>query len=107
MARAHLLQPARSSLVEEWIAQAREQYPDKAQEMNLAAFAEGQLKGYSVTPEIFANQDVARRLTNAAWEQIFTLGRAPVTTMTEVSDQIEQAQKARPQTSAPEARGAA
>ncbi|MCU0508078.1 MAG: sugar ABC transporter substrate-binding protein [Anaerolineae bacterium] len=107
MARAHLLQPARSSLVDEWIAQAREQYPEKAQEMNLAAFAEGHLKGYSVTPEIFANQDIARRLTSAAWEQIFTLGRARVTIMTDVSEQIEAAQKTAAPTSALEARRAA
>lgn len=94
MARAHLLQPARASLVDEWIALAGEQYPDKAKEMNLAAFADGHLKGYSVTPEIFANQDEARRLATAAWEQIFTLGRARVTTMVDVSAQIEAAQKA-------------
>ena len=93
MVRAHLLQPARASLVEEWIAQAREQYPTKAAEMDLGAFAEGHLKGYSVTPEIFANQDEARRLATAAWEQIFTLGRSPVSLMREVSQQVEAAQK--------------
>jgi multiple sugar transport system substrate-binding protein len=107
MIRAHLLQPARGSLVDEWIAQAREQYPNKAEEMNLAAFAEGHLNGYSVTPEIFANQAEARRLTTAAWEQIFTLGRARVTTMREISDQIEAAQDAKGQAGAREARRAA
>lgn len=107
MARAHLLQPARASLVQEWIALAREQYPDKAQDMNLAAFAEGHINGKSVTPEIFANQDEARRLTTAAWEQIFTLGRARVTTMTEVSAQIEAAQAGKAQTRRGEAARAA
>jgi multiple sugar transport system substrate-binding protein len=107
MARAHLLQPARASLVNEWIALAAEQYPEKAKDMNLAAFADGHLKGYSVTPEIFANQDEARRLTTAAWEQIFTLGRARVTTMTDVSEQIEAAQTVSGQTRAREAGRAA
>ena len=107
MARAHLLQPARASLVDEWIAQAREQYPKKAEEMNLAAFAEGHLKGYSVTPEIFENQEEARRLTSAAWEQIFTLGRSPVSVMRGVAEQVEVAQQPKAQTGALEARRAA
>jgi multiple sugar transport system substrate-binding protein len=92
MSRAHLLQPARASLVDGWIADVREQYPDKAKDMDLGAFAEGHLKGYSVTPEIFANQDQARSLSMAAWEQIFTLGRKPVSYMREISEQIEAAQ---------------
>ena len=93
MARTHLLQPARASLVDEWVGFIREQYPKQTKEMDLAAFAEGHLKGYSVTAEIFANMAEARRLTRAAWEQIFTLGRAPVALMQDVSDQVEQAQK--------------
>ena len=62
--------------------------------MDIAAFADGHLKGYSVTAEIFANMAEARRLTRAAWEQIFILGRAPVALMQDVSAQVEQAQKA-------------
>lgn len=94
MSRAHLLQPARASLVEGWIADVREQYPDNAKDMDLGAFAEGHLKGYSVTPEIFENQDEARQLAAGAWEQIFTLGRRPVGYMREISAQIETAQAA-------------
>ena len=93
MAQAHLLQPARASLVDEWVDFIREQYPVQTKDMDLAAFADGHLKGYSVTAEIFANMAEARRLTRVAWEQIFTLGRAPVALMQEVSAQIEQAQK--------------
>jgi multiple sugar transport system substrate-binding protein len=93
MARAHLLQPARASLVDEWVGFIREQYPEQTKQMDLAAFAEGHLKGYSVTAEIFANMAEARRLTRVAWEQIFTLGRTPVALMQDVSDQVEQAQK--------------
>ena len=61
MARAHLLQPARASLVEEWVSLVREEYPEKA--------AEGSLKKKDsphapVTPEDIENAlgDV-RRLT--------------------------------------------
>ncbi len=93
MSHAHLLQPARASLVDEWIADVREQYPEKAKDMDLGAFAEGHLKGYSVTPEIFENQEAARQLATGAWEQIFTLGRKPVSYMREISDQIEAAQR--------------
>ena len=93
MAQAHLLQPARASLVDEWVGFIREQYPAQTKDMNLAAFADGHLKGYSVTAEIFANMAEARRLTRMAWEQIFTLGRAPVALMHDVSAQIDQAQK--------------
>lgn len=93
MARAHLLQPARASLVEEWTAVVKEQYPQKAADLDVAAFAEGHIKGYSVTAEIFERQEEARRLALAAWEQIFTLGRAPVSMMRDVSDRIQLAQQ--------------
>ena len=52
------------------------------------------IQGYSVTAEVFADQASAGRLAKAAWEQIYTLGRTPVSAMREVSDQIEQAQAA-------------
>jgi ABC-type glycerol-3-phosphate transport system substrate-binding protein len=94
MARTHLLQPARESLVDEWVALIGDQFPAKTREMNLAAFAEGHREGYSVTAEIFANMADARRLAQAAWGEIFTLGRAPVSLIREVSAQIEEAQRA-------------
>ncbi len=92
MARAHLLQPARESLVEEWAQFIREEYPEKAKDMNIAAFAEGHRKGYSVVAETFANQADAQRLTDEEWQRIFTLGQAPVEEMKTVSRQIEAAQ---------------
>jgi len=94
MARAHLLQPARASLVDEWVGFIRQEYPEQAADMDLAAFAEGQMQHYSVTAEIFSNMDQARRLALGAWQQIFTLGRAPLATLQAVSGQIEQAQSA-------------
>lgn len=91
MAEAELLQPARSSLVDEWVNIIRYQYPQSAG-LDLAAFADGQQQGYAVTAEVFANMGDALKLTRAAWEQIFTLGQAPVDIMKEVSAQIEQTQ---------------
>jgi multiple sugar transport system substrate-binding protein len=93
MARANFLQPARASLVDEWIQLIRTEFPRDAQEIELAAFAEGHLQGYSVTAEIFADQTDAGRLAHAAWEQIYTLGREPVSLMNDVSAQIEASQR--------------
>jgi ABC-type glycerol-3-phosphate transport system substrate-binding protein len=95
MARTHFLQPARASLLDDWIGYVRAEYPDKAKEMDLAAFADGQIKGYSVIAETFANMEAARQLTYAAWDQIFTLGQAPVEQMKAVSRQIDDAQRSR------------
>jgi multiple sugar transport system substrate-binding protein len=92
MARANFLQPARSSLVEDWVGYIQAEFPEKTKDMDIAAFADGHLKGYSVTNEIFPNMDEAKRLAYAAWEQIFTLGKAPVDMMITVSRQIQQAQ---------------
>ncbi len=93
MAKAQFLQPARASLVDEWIQMIRDEYPDKTRDLNIAAFADGQLKGYSVIGEEFANQADALRLAKAAWQQIFTLGQAPVGILADVSKQIEQTQQ--------------
>lgn len=92
MARAEFLQPARASLVDEWAGFIREEFPEKAKDLDIAAFADGHLKGYSVTAEVFANMPDARELTYAAWDRIFTLGQAPVEDMVEVCRQIEEAQ---------------
>jgi multiple sugar transport system substrate-binding protein len=92
MARANLLQPARASLVDEWVGFIQGEFPEKARDVDIAAFADGHLKGYSVTAEIFANMVDAKRLAYAAWDQIFTLGQAPVEQMKDLCRQIEEAQ---------------
>lgn len=102
MAQTHLLQPARASLVEEWTAYIHELYPEKAKDVDIAAFADGHIQGYSVTAEVFAQMAPARTLIQNSWEQIFTLGREPVSVMQEVSAQVEEAQQAA--TSAPDGR---
>ena len=73
----------------------RSEFATRARDMDIAVFADGHLKGYSVTAEVFANQSEASRLARAAWQQIYTLGQAPVDLMREVSDQIEALQKPR------------
>ena len=92
MAEAQLLQPARASLVNDWVEIVRRQYPVKARDLDLAVFAGGHIEGYSVTAEVFANMRDARELARAAWEQIYTLGHAGVDTIMATSAQIEEAQ---------------
>ena len=92
MSRTHLLQPARASLVDEWIGHVRRTYPDQSRELDLGVFALGHLEGYSVTAEIFRNQTEARRLAREAWQQILGLGIDPVERMVAVSGAIDLAQ---------------
>ncbi len=93
MARANFLQPARASLVDDWIGYIREEFPEKTKNMDLAAFADGHLKGYSVIAEIFANMADANRIAQGAWDQILTLGQAPTEHMKSASQQIQDAQR--------------
>jgi multiple sugar transport system substrate-binding protein len=93
MAKAQFLQPARASLVDEWIQCVRTEFPDKTKDLNIAAFADGHRKGYSVIGEEFANQADAQRMANAAWQEIFTLGQSPVEIIKELSQEIEAAQQ--------------
>ena len=93
MAKANFLQPARASLVQDWVDFVRQEFPDKATDIDIAVFAEGHIQGYSVVAEIFPNMVDAKRLVYAAWDQIFLLGEQPVDLMKEVSIQVEDAQK--------------
>lgn len=78
MARANFLQPARASLIDEWADFIRAEFPEQASEIDIAAFADGHVKGYSATAEVFANMSGVRAITDAAWEDILTLGQSPV-----------------------------
>lgn len=93
MARASFLQPARASLVDEWAGYIRQQFPEKARDLDIAAFAEGHLQGYSVTTEIAANMLAAEKAADAAWEQIFALGKEPVQRMADACRLIEAEQR--------------
>jgi multiple sugar transport system substrate-binding protein len=100
MATAHLLQPARASLVGEWIDAIRAQYPDATRDLDLEAFADGQRKGYSVTAEVFANMADARRIIEPVWNRIFTLGLEGVDEVVRASAAIEMSQPTEPQSRA-------
>jgi multiple sugar transport system substrate-binding protein len=92
MAKANFLQPARASLVEDWIAYIRAEFPQQTVDLDLAAFAEGQREGYSVVAEIFANMTDAKRIAQDAWDQILTFGLEPTEHMSTASAQIQEAQ---------------
>lgn len=77
MARANFLQPARSTLVGEWADFVRADLPEQSRDLDLEVFADGQLRGYSVTAEVFANMQGVRTATDAAFEDILTLGLVP------------------------------
>ncbi len=93
MAQAQFLQPARASLVGEWVRFIAEQFPAQTHNVEIAAFAEGHLKGYSVIAETFANQEDAQRLASNTWQQVLTLGQAPVEQIKPLSREIEAAQR--------------
>jgi len=93
MAKANFLQPARASLVDDWVDFIRQEFPEKARDMDIAVFAEGHIQGYSVVAEIFPDMVEAKRLIYSAWDQIFLLGEQPVDLMKEVSTLVEEAQR--------------
>jgi multiple sugar transport system substrate-binding protein len=92
MAEAHFLQPARKSLVQDWVGFIQQEYPEKSKDIDLAAFADGQIRGYSVTAEIFPNMVGVGQIAEEAWDQIFTFGKAPVSSVTDVCRQISDIQ---------------
>jgi multiple sugar transport system substrate-binding protein len=93
MAKANFLQPARASLVQDWVEIVRQEFPEKTKDMDIAVFAEGHVQGYSVVAEIFPNMVDAKRLVYSAWDQIFLLGEQPVDLMKEIARQVEESQK--------------
>ena len=95
MARANFLQPARASLVDEWVSIIRDEFPEKAREVDILAFADGHINGYSVTAEVFVNMNDARRIALDVWDRILALGQSPLEDIRAACDQIQQAQTAR------------
>ena len=94
MARANFLQPAKASLVDDWANMIRDEFPQAAAEVDVAAFADGHINGYSVTAEVFPNMADATSLASAAWDRILTLGQGTVDEMEDVCALIEAAQPA-------------
>jgi len=94
MARANFLQPAKASLVDDWANMIRGQFPVRAREVDISAFADGHVSGYSVTAEVFPNMADATSIASAAWDRILTFGQGTVAQMEDVCAQIEAAQPA-------------
>ncbi len=92
MAQANFLQPARASLIDEWINYVQVEFPEKAADLDLATFAEGHFKGYSVTVEIAENMADVQPKVAASFEKIFTGGQTPVSELQTVCAQINQLQ---------------
>ncbi len=92
MAKAAFLQPARASILQDWIGYVQEQFPEQAGSMNLPAFADGHINGYSVVAEVFPNMDAAQNIAQDAWDRILTLGQAPTSILAEASKRIGEAQ---------------
>jgi len=93
LVKADFLQPARLSLLEEWSNFIRSEFPEKTQDLDLAAFADGHVKGYSVTAEIAENMAEVQPRMADAFEKIFTLGQAPVNLLHTVCAQVNQWQR--------------
>jgi multiple sugar transport system substrate-binding protein len=92
MARANFLQPARASLIDDWVGFIREEFPEKAKDVDIAAFADAHIKGYSVTAEIFANMAEAKQLATAAWNEVFVMGQPLEEQLNAACQQIQEAQ---------------
>ncbi len=92
MARANFLQPARASLVDEWASFIRDEFPEKASEVDILAFADGHINGYSVTSEVFVNMNDAKQIAYDLWDRVLTLGQSPLEDVKLACDQIQQAQ---------------
>ena len=93
MVEANFLQPARASLVDEWIEVVRAEFPEKARGLDLEAFADGHTKGYSVTTEVFANMAEAEQIAYEAWDEIFTYGHSSIDLMKDACSSIQEAQR--------------
>ena len=61
--------------------------------MDIAAFADGHIKGYSVTAEIMHNMADATKIAKTAWTEVLTLGQAPLGRLQEACRQIQQVQE--------------
>jgi multiple sugar transport system substrate-binding protein len=92
MARAGLLQPARASLIPDWANAVRERFPQQAKEVDVAAFADGHLKGYAVTPETAADIASASRAMTEMMEQLITYGNRSPNLIEDAAREIAESQ---------------
>jgi multiple sugar transport system substrate-binding protein len=93
MARYHFLQPARASIIPDWVDYIRKEFPDKSKDVDITAFADGHIKGYSVTAEVFPNMLEVIALARETWDNIYTVGKTPVSDIEILCEKIEALQK--------------
>jgi hypothetical protein len=94
VAKAHFLQPARQSIVEDWVGYIRAEFPEKAKDVNIAAFADGHINGYSVVTETFANMVGASEIAKRSGMQSIPWAKRPFQRwLPFVREQIEALQK--------------
>jgi multiple sugar transport system substrate-binding protein len=93
MARAGLLQPARASLIEDWANAIRERFPEQAKEVDVAAFADGHIKGYAVTPETAADIASASRIMTETMEKVITYGDGSAAVVKAAAEEINASQQ--------------
>lgn len=93
MAKHGFMQPARASIVGDWIRFIQKEFPEQTRGMDLYAFADGHIKGYSVVAEVAANMAEATHIANAAWDQVLTLGKEPVDILKDAARQIDSANR--------------
>jgi multiple sugar transport system substrate-binding protein len=94
MARAGLLQPARASLIQDWANAVRERFPQQAKEVDMAAFADGHVKGYAVTPETAADIGSASKIMTETMERLITFGDGSADMIKQAAEDIDASQKA-------------
>ncbi len=93
MAKANLLQPARVSLIDDWIGFVHAEFPAKAQDLDLDVFVAGHRNGNSVATEIAENMSEVQPRLTATFESIFMLGQSPVSELQAVCAQLNQWQR--------------
>ncbi|MBV7334859.1 sugar ABC transporter substrate-binding protein [Chloroflexi bacterium TSY] len=84
MAHANFLQPARASVVDDWVGYIQQEFFEETKDVNIAAFADGHLQGYSVTIEISDHMAELQHQVYEAWDSIFTWGEMQLEQMTDV-----------------------
>ena len=72
-----------------WARLVKEQFPEKAAEVDVAAFADGHIKGYSVIAEVSPDMATASAVASEGWDRILTLGLDPVESIRQVCEKIE------------------
>ena len=71
----------------------RERFPGQAKEVDLAAFADGHIKGYAVTPETATDIASASRILTETMEKLITFGDGSINLVRDAAREIDASQK--------------